>query len=507
VSLLFATPELLASAAADLQGIAGELNAAHAAAAAPTTGLVAAGADEVSTAVAALFSEHGQAFQALSAQASAFHTRFVQALSGAQGAYAAAEAANASVAAAVASVTDVGGAPFSPFLQLTGRALFGNGVNGAAGVNGAGAAGGNGGLLWGNGGTGGQGAAGYAGGNGGNAGLFGTGGTGGAGGVSSGTYAGGGGEGGRGGWLLGANGTNGQAGGTNLNGTVSLSTSTNGTNGAASTGSSTGTVPLTIVGGTEPIVHASINGGSSVPLLVDSGSTGLVIPLQDIGLQHLGLPTGIGMGAYSGGDTYFYLKFNGTINFGNGVVTSPTTIDAVFFSFPNSFSSFASSDGAVGILGVGTGTAGPNAVSPITALPGDLGEGLLIDEPAKELVFGPNPGTVLATAQGGGSTAALTYTITNSSGTNTTTYPTIVDSGGVYGTILQSALPGGTSVPDGTMITVSYDNTPLYSYTVEGNNPSVISSGSQNTGYIPFSQMPIYIDYTNDSLTFDNPPG
>ncbi len=171
--------------------------------------------------------------------------------------------------------------------------------------------------------------------------------------------------------MLGSNGSNGLAGGTNLNGTV----------------------PLTIVEGTEAIVNASVNGGSSVPLLVDTGSTGLVIPLKDIGLQHLGLPTGIGMGAYSGGDTYFYLKFNGTINFGNGIVSSPTTVDAVFFSFPGSFSNFASSDGAVGILGVGTSTAGPNTTSPTTALQGNLGQGVLINEPAKELVFGPNPDT------------------------------------------------------------------------------------------------------------------
>ena len=107
------------------------------------------------------------------------------------------------------------------------------------------------------------------------------------------------------------------------------------------------------------------------------------------------------MGAYSGGDTYVYLKFNGTINFGNGIVTSPTTIDAVIFSFPGSFSSFSSSDGAVGILGVGANTAGPNTTSPLTALPGDLGQGVLIDEPAKELVFGPNPYTPIATVPGG----------------------------------------------------------------------------------------------------------
>ena len=484
MSLLDVVPELLESAAADVKSIGAELNAAHAAAAAPTTGLVAAGADEVSAAVAALFSEHGQAFQALSAQASTFHTQFVQALNGAQGAYAAAEAVNASMAATAASFTDVGGAPFSPFLLLTGRALFGNGVNGASGVNGTGAAGGNGGLIWGNGGTGGQGAAGYAGGNGGNAGLFGTGGKGGAGGVSNGTYAGGGGEGGRGGWLLGSNGTNGLAGGTNLNGTV----------------------PLSIDEGTEAIVNASINGGSSVPLLVDTGSTGLVIPLQDIGLQHLGLPTGIGMGAYSGGDTYLYLKFNGTINFGNGIVSSPTTIDAVFFSFPGSFSNFASSDGAVGILGVGAVTAGPNTTSPTTALQGNLGQGVLINEPQKELVFGPNTGTAVASVTGGNTTSDLTYTVNNSNGTVTSPgNSTIIDSGGVYGTILQSAVPGGTSsVPDGTTITVDANGHQVYEYTVDSTNaPTVISSGSQNTGSVPFSQVPIYIDYTDNEVVFD----
>ena len=479
VSLLFVAPELLASATADLKSIGAELDAAHAAVAIPTTGLVAAGADEVSAAVTSLFSEYGQAFHALSAQASTFHTQFVQALSGTQGAYAAAEAANASMAATAASITDVGGAPFSPFLLLTGRALFGNGVTGASGVNGAGAAGGNGGLIVGNGGTGGQGAPGFAGGNGGNAGLFGVGGTGGQGGALSGTFAGGGGAGGRGGWLLGANGTNGAAGtGGNVNGTV----------------------PLTIFQTTEPIVNASINGGSSVPLLVDTGSTGLVIPLKDIGLQHLGLPTGIGMGAYSGGDTYFYLKFNGTINFGNGIVSAPTTVDAVFFSFPGPFSNFASSNGAVGVLGIGASTVGPNTFSPTTALPGNLGQGVLIDEPQHQLVFGPNQGTVLATtATGGGSTANLTYKV----GTTTSTNPTIVDSGGVDGTLLQSAVPGGSSVPDGTEITVSYNGTQLYSYTVAGNSPSVITSGSQNTGYEAFSHLPIYIDYTHDNLVFD----
>ena len=82
MSYLVTAPEFLASAATDLSNIGSALTTANAAAAAPTTGLLAAGADEVSTAVASLFVGHGQAFQELSAQAAAFHSQFVQAFSG-----------------------------------------------------------------------------------------------------------------------------------------------------------------------------------------------------------------------------------------------------------------------------------------------------------------------------------------------------------------------------------------------------------------------------------------
>ncbi|ODQ99726.1 lipase [Mycobacterium intermedium] len=66
-----------------------------------TTAVLAAAEDEVSTAIAALFSAHGQGYQALTAQAAAFHERFVQALASATRAYTAAEAANASPLAAL----------------------------------------------------------------------------------------------------------------------------------------------------------------------------------------------------------------------------------------------------------------------------------------------------------------------------------------------------------------------------------------------------------------------
>ena len=73
MSFVIAAPEMMTSAATDLAGIGSTLSAANAAAAAPTTGIVAAASDEVSAAIAALFSWHGQAYQALSAQAAALH--------------------------------------------------------------------------------------------------------------------------------------------------------------------------------------------------------------------------------------------------------------------------------------------------------------------------------------------------------------------------------------------------------------------------------------------------
>ncbi|AKN16426.1 PE family protein [Mycobacterium haemophilum DSM 44634] len=92
MSFVLATPDALVTAASDLAGIGSTLNAANAAAAAPTTGILAAAADQVSTQIAALFSQHAQGYQRLSAQLAAFHEQFVQAMSTSASTYAAAEA-------------------------------------------------------------------------------------------------------------------------------------------------------------------------------------------------------------------------------------------------------------------------------------------------------------------------------------------------------------------------------------------------------------------------------
>jgi PE family len=74
------------------------LGAAHSAAAAPTTGVVAAAADEVSAAIASLFSSHALQFHALNAQAAAFHNEFTNLLNAGAASYLSAEVANAQAA-------------------------------------------------------------------------------------------------------------------------------------------------------------------------------------------------------------------------------------------------------------------------------------------------------------------------------------------------------------------------------------------------------------------------
>ncbi|WP_142276502.1 PE family protein, partial [Mycobacterium alsense] len=188
MSFVIAAPEFVSAAATDLASIGSAVGAANAAAATRTTTLLAAGADEVSTSVAALFGAHARAYQALSAQAAAFHQQFVQLLNGGAASYALSEAANTGPLQPLQTLEqDLLGAINAPTMTLLGRPLIGNGADGGPGQNG-----GAGGILIGNGGNGGPGFVGgrpgggsAPGGNGGQGGLFGNGGAGGAGGSAA----------------------------------------------------------------------------------------------------------------------------------------------------------------------------------------------------------------------------------------------------------------------------------------------------------------------------------
>jgi hypothetical protein len=221
MTFVIAAPDWMAAAASDLAGISATLTAAHAVAGGPTIGLLPAASDEVSAAIASLFSGHAKAFHSLSAEAETFHQEFVQALRRGGKSYAAAEAANAWQLQAL--YRDALGLINAPTQALLGRPLIGDGTNAVAGT---GLNGGPGGLLWGNGGDGGSGAAGQPGGAGGDAGLFGNGGRGGVGGAgadgslgAAGGAGGTGGVGGRGGLLYGNGGDGGNGGGGGNGGT------------------------------------------------------------------------------------------------------------------------------------------------------------------------------------------------------------------------------------------------------------------------------------------------
>ncbi|MEK1233433.1 PE family protein, partial [Mycobacterium ulcerans] len=157
MAFVLAVPDMVAEAAADLAGVGSVIDAANTAAAGSTTGIVAAAEDEVSAAIAALFSGHGQAYQQISTRVAEFHAQFERVFAAGVQAYSGAEAANASFLQD--PLQTALNATNKPVQDLTGRPLVGNGANGVPGTGANGAAGG---WLLGNGGAGGSGAAGQA---------------------------------------------------------------------------------------------------------------------------------------------------------------------------------------------------------------------------------------------------------------------------------------------------------------------------------------------------------
>jgi PE family len=96
MSFVTAATEFVEAAAHDLAGLGSSIGEATSVAAAPTTGIAAAGADEVSSMIAALFGSHASEFQAIAARASTFHEQFVKLLSSGANSYLTTEVANAS---------------------------------------------------------------------------------------------------------------------------------------------------------------------------------------------------------------------------------------------------------------------------------------------------------------------------------------------------------------------------------------------------------------------------
>jgi hypothetical protein len=117
MSFLNASPDALATAAGDLTNIREAVNDATAFASRSATGILPAGADEVSAAITSLFNSHAQTFNALAAQGESFHKQFASLLSGAGNTYKGTEQA------ALQSLRDAVTQAEQPFLPVLTQAL------------------------------------------------------------------------------------------------------------------------------------------------------------------------------------------------------------------------------------------------------------------------------------------------------------------------------------------------------------------------------------------------
>jgi hypothetical protein len=271
-------------------------------------------------------------------------------------------------------------------------------------------------------------------------------------------------------------------------------------------------IPVRMVANTQPVIGASVNGGSSATLLVDSGASGLVTTADKVG--PLGTPTGSGTSCFSGGLCYHYETYNATVDLGGGAVTTaPVNIVTDNDQYPDSVANFKSffSWGADGILGTGANTAGPGpAPIPTAVMPGELSNGVLLFQNlffglGGVMVLGPNPLPTRVSVPG----APDAYVTVSVNDGPKNAAGAIIDSGGVFGTLnrdLYNPAFAGTSLPAGTKISVYTADgaTLLYSYTTQGapRDTPVIETGLFNTGNAPFAQGPIYLNYG-----FDDPYG
>jgi len=278
---------------------------------------------------------------------------------------------------------------------------------------------------------------------------------------------------------------------------------------AAADGLVYGSVPLSMYLGTEPIIKISINGGPMIKVLVDTGSSGLVIPAKYAGKAStlgdvVGSGTsGFGTGVGSAAVVYDFDQYNTTVNFGNGLKTGTVTVNVVTAGTQSGYLNYIGQDGVVGVLGIGTNAVGPGGSIVSTALPGLLSSGVFIDEKNKKLWFGPNPLPVVTSIPG--SPNVTGYISVNGGSKNPVNM--LLDSGGVFGTIPQSiAGSAGSSgvLAKGTVVTVyaADGTTVLFTYTVTSTSSSptvTVDTTPQalNTGYQPFKLGPMYINYVD----------
>ena len=171
-------------------------------------------------------------------------------------------------------------------------------------------------------------------------------------------------------------------------------------------------------------------------------------------------------------------------------------------------------------MGVGA-NAGPGypLVSPVTGLPGDLNQGVLINDQGflgrttpvvGTMQFGPNPYSSVGSISGAPWNSHMYVSIDG--GTPQLASNGVFDSGGQWGTIPQSMDPGlissGGFLPPHTTVKVYFDTDSglqqMYYVTTgtqtnwtPGNDPEFgYQYTNFNTGLFPFNDAPIYFSYS-----------
>ncbi len=255
---------------------------------------------------------------------------------------------------------------------------------------------------------------------------------------------------------------------------------------------------------TEPVIYISVNGGEPAPVLVDTGSLGLIIDPRDVGVDGIGEPTGTGTASYGDGSSVFFWDSYDIPILVDGVESSPTQILVVELQSAQGFTDY--NGDYVGVLGIGANAGGPGKFNPFLSMPGLLSQGVLFDERRRRLILGPNPYGARTTIPGAPS-SQLQVKIGDGEKTLVDTW---VDYGGILGSVPDNVYGDGPEVPPGTVVSVYTEDgeTLLYSYTTTRKNTLSVTDSEDdprfNTGFTPFSLGTLYFSFAGAGSTSFN---
>ncbi|QFS90705.1 hypothetical protein FIV07_08085 [Mycobacterium sp. THAF192] len=255
---------------------------------------------------------------------------------------------------------------------------------------------------------------------------------------------------------------------------------------------------------TEPVIYLSINGGEPAPVLVDTGSLGLIIDPRWVGVDNVDEPTGYGWASYGDGSSEFlWESYDLPIGL-DGVESSATEVLVVALQSVQGFTEY--NGDYAGVFGIGANAGSPGSTNPFLAMPGMLSRGVLFDERRRRLILGPNPYGARTTIPGAPS-SQLQVQIGDGEKTLVDTW---VDSGGILGSVPDNVYGDGPEVPPGTVVSVYTEDgeTLLYSYTTTRKNTLSVNDSEDdprfNTGFTPFSLGTLYFSFAGEGTTSFN---